>query len=98
MGDGPAAAKIVEKKKPGFLEFLKQFEPDYCEDDWDCPSSQHCCDFVVAKTCCSGGIGVYGPSDLGLQYIPSRIMMAIEIPQTLDPREEAKSACGENCT
>lgn len=69
---GPEAAKMVEKKKPGFLDFLKKFEPDYCEDDWECPSNQHCCDFVVAKTCCSGGIGVT-PPELGLQYIPSRI-------------------------
>mmetsp|Transcript_38621 Transcript_38621/g.88962 ORF Transcript_38621/g.88962 Transcript_38621/m.88962 type:complete len:372 (-) Transcript_38621:118-1233(-) len=71
--DGATAApKMVEKKKPGFWDFIKQFEPETCEDDFDCPSAQHCCDFIVAKTCCSGGIGVSNASP-ALQYIPSRI-------------------------
>jgi len=70
--DGAAAPKMVEKKKPGFWDFIKQVQPETCEDDFDCPSAQHCCDFIVAKTCCSGGIGVSNASP-ALQYIPSRI-------------------------
>lgn len=64
--------------KPGFWDFIKQFEPETCEDDFDCPSAQHCCDFVVAKTCCSGGIGVSNASP-ALQYIPSRINGACHV-------------------
>lgn len=73
-GTSPSSPKMAEKKKPGFFDFLKQFEPETCEDDFDCPSNEHCCDFIVAKTCCSGGIGVSNSApQLGLQLIPSRI-------------------------
>lgn len=71
---GPDAAKVVKKPKMSFMDFLKKLQPESCEDDWDCPTSEHCCDYVVAKACCSGGQGIMeGSPAPALQPILARI-------------------------
>uniref|UniRef100_A0A6U3VGI0 Uncharacterized protein n=1 Tax=Octactis speculum TaxID=3111310 RepID=A0A6U3VGI0_9STRA len=60
-----------QARKPGFFDFLNDMTPDICEDDWQCPTTQHCCDFLVSRVCCGGGLMV-GRSEPQLQpaYIP----------------------------
>lgn len=45
-----AAARPKEKKK--------KLRPGQCEAMWDCDSGMNCCDFVMFKMCCSGGVGI----------------------------------------
>tara|TARA_B100001094_G_scaffold205663_1_gene199559 strand:+ start:318 stop:590 length:273 start_codon:yes stop_codon:yes gene_type:complete len=45
------------KEKPNkFIEWIKSLKPsNECETIWDC-DGLYCCDFIVTKICCSGGI------------------------------------------
>lgn len=45
-----------EEKPNTFIQWLKNFkEQNECETIWDC-EGLYCCDFIVTKICCSGGI------------------------------------------
>ena len=52
---------------PDFLTSMKT--PDSCETNYDCERPMVCCDLVVARVCCSSGMGL-GPQqkgEMGLQ-------------------------------
>ena len=46
-------AKNLKKKSP-----LGKLKPGTCENMWDCDSPMQCCDFVLFKMCCNGGVGI----------------------------------------
>mmetsp|Transcript_14184 Transcript_14184/g.42281 ORF Transcript_14184/g.42281 Transcript_14184/m.42281 type:complete len:356 (+) Transcript_14184:142-1209(+) len=50
--------------------------PGSCENMWDCESPMECCDFVMFKMCCRGGVGI--PA-----FQPQAIPIPIPVP--VDP-------------
>ena len=46
-------SKNLKKKSP-----LGKLKPGTCENMWDCDSPMQCCDFVLFKMCCNGGVGI----------------------------------------
>ncbi len=49
--------KEPENEENTFIQWLKNFkEQNECETIWDCEEGLYCCDFIVTKICCSGGI------------------------------------------
>ncbi|KAH8050767.1 DUF2358-containing protein [Aureococcus anophagefferens] len=46
-------SKNLKKKSP-----LGKLMPGTCENMWDCDSPMQCCDFVLFKMCCNGGVGI----------------------------------------
>uniref|UniRef100_A0A7S2SH94 Uncharacterized protein n=1 Tax=Rhizochromulina marina TaxID=1034831 RepID=A0A7S2SH94_9STRA len=64
-------------KKNVFLDWLKQLEPEWCEDNLDCPGSQACCDFGVTKVCCNGGIGAHADSDELTELVPQLVPIPV---------------------
>lgn len=60
-GDDAAPAEATpNKKKARAAEKKKRAKllPGACENMWDCESPQECCDFIMFKMCCSGGVGI----------------------------------------
>ena len=53
----PQTMYFKEPEKPNkFIEWIKNLKPtNECETIWDC-DGLYCCDFIVTKICCSGGI------------------------------------------
>tara|TARA_B100001094_G_C18012095_1_gene710629 strand:+ start:125 stop:397 length:273 start_codon:yes stop_codon:yes gene_type:complete len=55
-----------EEKDFNFIEWIKSFKPpEECETIWDCEDGLYCCDFIITKVCCPGGMMI--PI---LDYIP----------------------------
>ena len=50
----PAKKKAPSKQKKQKRKLL----PGQCEGMWDCDSPMECCDFVMFKMCCRGGVGI----------------------------------------
>jgi len=48
----PKKPRAAEKKK------RRKLRPGACENMWDCDSPMECCDFVMFKMCCRGGVGI----------------------------------------
>ena len=78
---GDVAAKPSEKKASEGRNLKKKTPrakllPGTCENMWDCDSPMQCCDFVLFKMCCNGGVGI--PA-----FQPS--LVPIPIPVERDP-------------
>jgi len=59
--DGESEAPPPKKTKPRAAKEKKQKRkllPGQCEGMWDCDSPMECCDFVMFKMCCRGGVGI----------------------------------------
>jgi len=59
--DGEASEEPPAKKKAPRAKEKKQKRkllPGQCEGMWDCDSPMECCDFVMFKMCCRGGVGI----------------------------------------
>ena len=50
----PKKTKAPSKQKKQKRKLL----PGQCEGMWDCDSPMECCDFVMFKMCCRGGVGI----------------------------------------
>ena len=50
----PKKTKAPRKEKKQKRKLL----PGQCEGMWDCDSPMECCDFVMFKMCCRGGVGI----------------------------------------
>jgi hypothetical protein len=50
----PSKKKAPSKQKKQKRKLL----PGQCEGMWDCDSPMECCDFVMFKMCCRGGVGI----------------------------------------
>ena len=62
----PADEKSGGFGLPGFLTGMRR---DACETNYDCERPMVCCDLLVARVCCSSGLGI-GPQqqgEMGLQ-------------------------------
>ena len=57
--DGESEAPPPKKKAPRKEKKQKRkLLPGQCEGMWDCDSPMECCDFVMFKMCCRGGLGI----------------------------------------
>ena len=60
--DGEASAEEPPKKTKAPRSKEKKQKrkllPGQCEGMWDCDSPMECCDFVMFKMCCRGGVGI----------------------------------------
>ena len=59
--DGESSEEPPAKKKAPRAKEKKQKRkllPGQCEGMWDCDSPMECCDFVMFKMCCRGGVGI----------------------------------------
>ena len=46
-----------DKESNKFIDWLKGLKPpEECETIWDCDDGLFCCDFIIAKICCPGGM------------------------------------------
>ena len=55
---------------PGFLSGMK---PDGCETNYDCERPMVCCDLIVARVCCSSGLGL-GPQQQGQMGLQGQLI------------------------
>ena len=66
----------LEKKSGGFglPDFLTSMKtPDSCETNYDCERPMVCCDLVVARVCCSSGMGL-GPQQKGEMELQGQLI------------------------
>ena len=59
--DGESSEEPPKKTKAPRAKEKKQKRkllPGQCEGMWDCDSPMECCDFVMFKMCCRGGVGI----------------------------------------
>lgn len=82
-GDAPKARKRRDAAaaggKQGFFDWLKNSAPETCEDDFDCPAALHCCDLVVTRVCCAGGIPLFEEPALGRQAAPAPVYIPVPV-------------------
>jgi hypothetical protein len=71
----PAKKKAPSKQKKQKRKLL----PGQCEGMWDCDSPMECCDFVMFKMCCRGGVGI--PAFLE----PQPVLVPIPVPVERGP-------------
>ena len=80
--DGESEAPPPSKKKAPRNKEKKQKRkllPGQCEGMWDCDSPMECCDFVMFKMCCRGGLGI--PAFLE----PAPVLVPIPVPVERGP-------------
>ena len=80
--DGESEAPPPKKTKPRAAKEKKQKRkllPGQCEGMWDCDSPMECCDFVMFKMCCRGGLGI--PAFLE----PAPVLVPIPVPVERGP-------------
>jgi len=71
----PPKKKASRKEKKQKRKLL----PGQCEGMWDCDSPMECCDFVMFKMCCRGGLGI--PAFLE----PAPVLVPIPVPVERGP-------------
>jgi len=78
--DGESEAPPPKKKAPRKEKKQKRkLLPGQCEGMWDCDSPMECCDFVMFKMCCRGGLGI--PAFLE----PAPVLVPIPVPVERGP-------------
>ena len=79
--DGESEAPPPSKKKAPRKEKKQKRKllPGQCEGMWDCDSPMECCDFVMFKMCCRGGLGI--PAFLE----PAPVLVPIPVPVERGP-------------
>jgi len=76
-GEEPPAKKKAPRNKE--KKQKRKLLPGQCEGMWDCDSPMECCDFVMFKMCCRGGLGI--PAFLE----PAPVLVPIPVPVERGP-------------
>ena len=61
----------LNKKLENFCKIKNNELVNICENDNDCGNNLYCCDYIVYKSCCKGGVNNY--YDHPLKKIPIKV-------------------------